>query len=364
LSVRVKVFTDGDRYKDGCVYYRTYLPAQTLMDQGHDNVTHHRTTDNVLWQDDITYSGYKIPRVKGWHNPECDVAVFQRPLLRDVADLIEWCSRNGVKTVVDMDDDFMKIPRANKAWENVQPDQSPIRNTDHLKRAIAACDLVTTTTPALARRYAPRKSVILPNYASSSWLNMPARPMPDVASLGWTGTMHTHPHDLESTRGALGKVLKDTRSRLHIVGDGEGVEEALQLDSATEVTKTGWVPLPHYHVKTNDIDVGVVPLHASAFNQGKSWLKGLEFATLGIPFVASNTQPYVQLHNDHGIGLIARNPREWYDLTKRLLTDMNYREDMGERWRDIVRDRMTIEHHAHRWLEAWESVAARRLVGV
>ena len=358
MSPVIKVITDGDKYKDGCVYYRTWLPAATLIEQGATNVTVERAVNNVIWQDDITYSGKRIPRVKGWKDPDCDVLVIQRPLLRDVADLIEWCSNNGVKTVVDMDDDFYKIPAANKAWKYVQPSESPIRNVDHLRRAIDACDLLTTTTPTLAQRYAPRKSVVLPNYVPEAWTRMPERPMPDVPSLGWTGTMLTHPKDLESTRGAVGRALADTGSNLHVVGDGEGVREALQLSPGTELTKTGWVPLPHYHVKMNDIDAGIVPLTASAFNQGKSWLKGLEFSALGIPFIVSNTQPYVELNRRFGLGLVARNPKDWYGHAVTLLRDDMLREDIGARAREAVKENLTMEGNAHRWLEAWESAAS------
>lgn len=364
-SPRIKVFTDGDDHKDGCVYYRTYLPAKTLIDQGATNVTYHRQMDDVIWQDDITYGGYKIPRVKGWANPGCDIAVFQRPLMRDVADLIELCHSVGVKTVVDMDDDFYKIPRENKAWKYVDPPQSPIRNTDHLKRAIAAADMVTVTTPALARRYAPHKAVVIPNYVPESWLRLPDRPWPDRPTLGWSGTMHTHPHDLESTKGAVGRALADTKSRLHIVGDGEGVREALDIDNTTTMTVSGWVPLLHYPVKMNDgMDVGIVPLSTSAFNQGKSSLKGLEMSALGIPFVASNTQPYVALNKFYELGLIARTPREWYDLTVRLLTDDALREDMGAQARETVGNGLTMEQNAFKWLGAWESLAAKSLVRV
>jgi glycosyltransferase involved in cell wall biosynthesis len=362
--MKVRVFMDGPLEMDGCVYYRMHLPGSTLQAAGYDVTTHRGVTD-VIWQDDVKLHPdgriLKDPRVKGWQDPDCDVAVFQRPLHRDTADLIEWCRDNGVRTVVDMDDDYLKIPQENKAWQHAQPHLNPIRNTDHLKRAIRACDLVTVTTPALARRYAPRKTVVLSNYVPASFLDRPERPLPSRVTVGWTGTLHTHPHDLESTKGAIGRAVSASGAQMHVVGDGEGVEEALAVPEGS-VTKTGWVPLPHYPDKMNEIDVGVVPLATSAFNQGKSWLKGLEFSALGIPFVSSNTQAYVQLANEHGLGVVARNPAEWERHVFRLATQDGYREDAGQRAREYVREHMTIEQHAVAWWDAWASVLDRQPV--
>lgn len=353
----VRVFTDGDPAKDGCSYYRTHLPGITLRDQGADVVVE-RSTQGVLWQDDFFSDGSRDPRVKGWAEPDCDIAVFQRPLHRDIADLVEACHESGVRTVVDIDDDFYKVPRENRAHPYVQPRTSELRNIDHLRRAIAAADLVTVTTPALARRYAPHKAVVLPNYVPASFTRFPVRPWPmGPVTVGWTGTIHTHPHDLESTKGGVARALVQTGSTMHVVGDGERVREALSLPDVVTLTTTGWVPLPLYPLKMNDIDVGIVPLHSSAFNHGKSWLKGLEMSALGIPFVASNTQPYVELHSVHGLGEIARTPAEWTELLVRLVTNVEYRDEVGERARETVAASLTIEQNAERWWDAWTHVS-------
>jgi glycosyltransferase involved in cell wall biosynthesis len=356
--MRIRVYTDGDPTKDGCAYYRTHLPGTTLADQGADVIVE-RGTAGVLWRDDVLVNGARDPRVQGWSDPDCDVAVFQRPVHRDVADLIEWCAADASRprTVVDLDDDLYKIPRENKAYRYVQPSLSPLRNTDHLRRAVRAADLVTVTTPALARRYARGRSVVLPNYVPASYLRLPPRPLPaGPVSVGWTGTLHTHPHDLESTKGGVATALLRTGAAMHVVGDGERVREALVLPDTVSLTTTGWVPLPLYTARMNEIDVGIVPLHASAFNQGKSWLKGLEMSALGIPFVASNTQPYVELHRAHGLGLIARSPHEWTEKLTLLIRDEDYRITHGEAARETVAASFTIEQNAERWLDAWTSV--------
>lgn len=357
---RVKVFTDGDPAKDGCAYYRTYLPGSTLANEGADVVVE-RGTRGVVWADDVLVSGKRDPRVRGWQDPDCDVAVFQRPLHRDVADLIEWCAAapGRPRTVVDLDDDLYRIPRDNAAYPYAQPSLSPLRNTDHLRRAIESCDLVTVTTPALAKRFARHKSVVLPNYVPESVLHLPPRPLPDgPVVLGWTGTRATHPHDLESTKGGVAAALTQEGGVLHVVGDGIGVQEALGVPDTVPFTKTGWVPLSLYPLRMSEIDVGIVPLHSCSFNHGKSWLKGLEFASVGVPFVASNTESYVRLQADHQLGLVARSPQSWTHHVARLLRDARYREHEGEVARHTVAAHLTIEQHVQRWWDAWTSTLA------
>jgi hypothetical protein len=42
----------------------------------------------------------------------------------------------------------------------------------------------------------------------------------------------------------------------------------------------------------NGIHVGLVPLTRGPFNEAKSYLKGLEYAAAGIPFIATPTEEY------------------------------------------------------------------------
>ena len=67
-----------------------------------------------------------------------------------------------------------------------------------------------------------------------------------------------------------------------------------------------------YTSSVAELGVGLVPLLDSAFNRAKSWLKGLEYAALGVPFVASPTPEYVKLAG-LGAGLLADDPFQVLD---------------------------------------------------
>lgn len=348
------MYTGGNPTTDACTRYRQVLPVAALAAQGHD-VALHEVVDGVVWQD---YAG--DPRVVNWE-PSSDIVVFQRPLSRDIADLIEIAATKCA-VVIDMDDDFYTVPRENKAWAQIQPDINPLANTDHLRRAINAAHLVTVTTPALARRYGKAKSVVVPNYVPASYLQVQAPVHP--LRIGWTGTMLTHPHDLESTRGAVAQALRSYPDvAFHVIGDGAGVREALELHNETECTIAGWVPFDDYPQHMAGLDVGIVPLQSSAFNHGKSWLKLLEFAALGVPAVGSNSAANVDFACQAGVSAIVRSPRQWQSALTQLLASVDLRQDVAGRGREVVKERFTIEGNATKWLDAWVNALADLRIG-
>jgi glycosyltransferase involved in cell wall biosynthesis len=195
----------------------------------------------------------------------------------------------------------------------------------------------------------------------------------------WTGSVATHPTDLQQAAAGFQKLVLHGPAECRIIGTGKGVASRLGLGpdevlvtephpddpegSVQTVTRpnplvhaTGeWVPIDDYPTliaKTGD--AGVVPLDYTPFNEGKSWLKGLEFAAAGRPFVASATEPYTLLRDDHGIGLIAKRPRDWIRQMTKLEADPEYAEGIAAAWLDTVRQYMTYEANAHRWAAVWE----------
>lgn len=101
-----------------------------------------------------------------------------------------------------------------------------------------------------------------------------------------------------------------------------------------------------------DIQVDGSVFAAAGFVSHNSALKGLEYAACGVPFVASPREEYVRLHERHGLGLLARRPRDWYRHLRALVDSPGMRQDMSGRGREVAEE-MTYERHAHLWAEAW-----------
>lgn len=337
--------------KNGCGTYRMILPAQALAAQGHDVTIAFDYTYQARWQPSAW--GDRIIEIV--EEVDADVVVLQRPLKRTLVELIDALQDRGVAVVVEIDDDFHSIHPRNPAWKNSNPLTDRDRNREWLKKACARADLVTVSTSALAKRYGAHERVaVLPNCVPDWYTRLSPGsytaenlPRPEGVLVGWSGSVVTHPDDLDATGGALAEI----DCGFHVIGTGLRVKDALGLK--VEPTATGWLPIEAYPEGLMQLDVGIVPLAAHEFNEAKSYLKGLEYAAVGVPFVASPTGEYRKLARE-GIGWTADSPAEWRWLVEELVKDTAHRRALSVAYREQVRDQFTIEKNAHRWWEAWE----------
>lgn len=346
---RIKVFP-ADR--GGCGFYRIIWPAEALKAQGADvQIVYDRDPDEhqvqcVWWHAD---DGERT--MLSAHVTDCDIAVLQRPLTDTLSNAVPILQRQGVKVVVEIDDDFEAIHPQNISYPLVHPKLSPRRNWDHLRRACEMADLVVVSTPALADVYGRHGRVaIVPNRIPESYLWMP-RVAHEGVIVGWSGSLETHPEDLQVMGGAIAQVTR-SGAPFHVVGTGRGVRRVLGLTEAPMAC--GWRPIEEYPLFLAELDVGVVPLKLDRFNEAKSWLKGLELSAMGTPFVASPTGEYRRLAR-LGAGVLAERPKDWARELKRLASDEGARLEAGE-WARQVAAGMTIEAHCGQWWDAWTSV--------
>lgn len=319
-----------------------------------------------------------------------DVAVFQRPQKSVSLDLIRALQKRGVAVVVEVDDDFTCIDWMNAAYCQVHPRwfrrgeleklkdkgvpfrvkqerQMPngmyywtedVRSCFDASNIVEACriaDLVTVSTPALAKRYGGHGRVrVLPNYIPKRYLTL--RHQSEYLRLGWPGSTQTHGGDLEVAGTAVRDVVDQTGITFIAMGGGATRK---QLDVPGMFLP--WVPTEYgYASMVSALNVGIAPLVDNAFNRAKSWLKGLEYAALGVAYVASPLPEYQRLNN-MGAGALAARPREWTRELRRLITDASYRAEQVQRNEAVARE-MTIEAHAWRWLEAWEDARVNRIM--
>lgn len=338
----------------GCGNNRLIWPARALQAQGAD-IRIDTTGPTVLW--DREWHGVAPPedaQVCGVRRPDADVVVMQRPGRWHWSPIIEALQGHGVRVIVDVDDDFAAIPRENAAAAAYDPRLSSFHNREWVARACELADLVTVTTPALAARYAGHGRVaVLPNLVPESYLSVEVER--DRLLLGWTGSVETHPHDLEVTGGGVHRALTVVRdAQFGVVGTGVGVSERLgcRVDRTT-----GWLPIEEYPSALAGLDVGIVPLHDSTFNRAKSALKMCEMAALGVVPVVSPTPDNLRMV-EAGIGVVAGSPQQWKKRLVRLLSSADLRAEMAARGRKVMAGQ-TYEGNCGRWLEAWASPLQR-----
>lgn len=349
----------------GCGYLRMIWPARALQAQGHDVVI-------VMPEGAVDAFGRKAPAngLRGQVNAhgqtvavtapkDADVIVLQRVTHRALSEAIPiWRSR-GIAVVVDVDDDLSAIHPSNPAWRALHPTMGkPGFSWQVAAQACRDATLVTTSTPALAERYAPHgRSVVLYNHIPAKHL---AIPHPDSPRIGWGGSVLSHPDDLQEVGASLSR-LTEAGHELCIVGPGDGVEKALRVRS--NWSASGGVDIFQWpHQLANDIGIGIAPLADTRFNAAKSWLKPLEYASLGIPCVMSPRVEYRRLHKA-GVGLLAHKPKDWESKLRQLAKDATRRVELSEAGRQLARE-LTIEGNCWKWLEAWHEAGRLERAGL
>lgn len=334
----------------GCGHYRCIWPARALAAQGAD--VDLRLPEDGSGLDGVFIEEDGIERLMSVTTaPDFDVVVLQRPLAAWRADLVPLLQAKGVRVVVEIDDDFTTIHPGNSSFRSTHPKVSPGWNRAHLARACSAADLVTVTTGHLARRYgAHGRVVVLPNHVPARYLQVDGGMADEPLTVAWTGSIDTHPTDLQVTRGAIGRTLPEIGARMAVVGTGKGVRHALRLE--TEPVAAGWVELDQYPEHMAQAHIGIVPLDDIAFNHAKSWLKMAEYAALGVPVIASPTSDNAALHG-LGVGVLAAKPKHWVHHL-RALANPDYRAEIAAGGRAAM-GRLTIEGNTDRWWDAWLS---------
>lgn len=318
----------------GCGHYRVLYPMRTLLAQGHDVRVIDETTGQLEDSDDV-------------------VVVFQRPMTRDVAtETIPFLRAHGVAVVVEMDDNLSRIHPHHAGWYYHQPQYDPTHNYEWLEESARQADLVTATTQSLLIHYAPHgRGVVIPNYLPDGFLTTTLVEHESPYRLGWAGQTATHPGDLD----VAVKAIRQVTNMPHWVFRTIGFEQTLK-DIGVRGECVPWLSMDEYPVGLREFSLGVVPLRQHIFNEGKSYLKGLEYAAAGVPFVASNTEPYRRLAK-MGAGVTANARNDWAVKLKMFASSASYRADM--RWQGLaaVQDQ-TYELNAWRFAEAWDLARA------
>ena len=359
-NLRVLVVT-GDQY--GCGFFRIREPYRVLKDDPniHVEIDHLNCRIPCTWNTQWKRTPDDPPVVAVGDVP-FDVVVFQRPLDQHIVCSIPLIQAKGVAVVVELDDDFWSIHRDNVAWKYVHENQHA--NIHFLAQACKMADLVTVSTEPLARAIPTNrhKVRVVRNCIPESYLSVVPDPELEWEAfggrliVGWSGRPDTHAGDLQEMGTGLVRAVRDSGAIFYGAGSAEtpficGFESG-------ETRATSWVELDRYAGMVAGIDVGVAPLQMSAFNEAKSYLKGMEYAAFGAPFVASPTSEY-RLLASKGAGDIAKSKHHWYKMLYRLCTDDVYRKERSEQGRAVVSE-MTYEKNGWRWAEAWEQAAKNR----
>jgi hypothetical protein len=315
---------------NGCAWYRCKLPSDELNKRG--------------WFTAVGFPGFNNTQgfgmlvegdkaVHGW-----DIIVLKLLMQREVLESIPKAQALGQKIIVDVDDWFDGLSEANRAFKATDPKENPDSNRELYAQIIMAADAVITSTPFLFEYYGKiRDNVFMVRNGidTGRW----TRKQPNTTrktKIGWVGATHWRSNDLEQLNNFFGKYLETRDVLFHHSGHSETAPLAHELLKVDEkrASKTYMASILSYPEILKPIDVGIIPLNNIEFNHAKSFIKGLEYAAAGIPFISSYSPEYQYLA-DAGVGRIAKNAKEWTYHLDELLDFHKRRDEIQENYANL-----------------------------
>jgi len=358
------------RDNGGCGWYRLAQPLQTaaLNDKTFE-VKHVEKGDP---EDDIAMKLL-------W----ADICITPRVFDEKFCNAIEGFQKLGKKVVVDWDDNFFKVDPLSPHYkdfgtENYSHDYAggkldiwkDGKNIDlaknragleRAKKAMAMADMVTTTTPILAKVFSEfnQNVKVLPNCVDLNlWNKLPFKDHKGIR-MGWSGG-YSHFEDWKILAQVLPEFLR-INSNVTLVLLGQKFDGTLKGIDPKRIEYRGWCPTPAYPYVSAilDLDFAVIPLVDSEFNNCKSALKWIEMASLEVPSVSSYCSPYAEmmdLVSDNGIFVENNSLSGWLIALNKMVEDHQHRRRMGVAARQTVERYFDIDKQWPMWVEAYREV--------
>jgi glycosyltransferase involved in cell wall biosynthesis len=161
---------------------------------------------------------------------------------------------------------------------------------------------------------------------------------------------------LEQLSGFFNSYIESRALTFHHAGHISTAPSAASLLGLTGTRHTcqGMQPITQLPKLFTNLDIGIVPLNNIPFNYAKSYLKGLEYAIAGIPFVCSYSPEYQSL-TASGVGRLANSANEWeYHLDELLDAEMWL--DEREYNRELVMENYSIDKRTDEWEKVFTAI--------
>ena len=298
-----------------------------------------------------------------------DLVIIDRLWRRDVTlqlvqELVNRIRLKGARIIYSLDDNYFDLPFDKIAW----PTREILSIVTFLLRQ---SDAVLVTTPALRQRlvdYNPNIHV-LPNQLDERLLVMRN---PDITSridqsrivIGYMGTF-THDEDFMLVLPALKVIHQRYPGRIEV--QVTGVISREETKKELQALPIRYVyPRPEEHEYplfmlwfTGHVrwDIAISPLQKTQFNNCKSDIKFLDYASIGAAGIYSQSPVYSStVHHQQDGWLAESSPDAWVEALETLIQDTPLRLSIARNATHYLYKQRLLAQHAPDWVEMIKSL--------
>lgn len=316
--------------------------------------------ENHPWQMDITQPEYRA-RILGEMDACCRVAnVVVMGMIHTPAGLnLMQSIREAYKlpVLVEMDDNILSTPTYNPASSAYDPDSA------FRKLCIAQlreADGMIVSTPYLKEIYSAFNDniYVVPNSIDFDlWGRLQRKNVKGKIVIGWAGGA-SHNDDLAIIEPVVEYIVaKYPKVEFKFV---HGISPNLRGKKGVKwVSKFARCDKYPQYIASQGFDIGVAPLVDNAFNRGKSNLRWLECAAIGVPCVASNVGNFKETIVDGKDGLLCDTADDFIRNLEILINNKEIRRELGRQAYARVYKDFNVDVTTEKYAEILEDVVTR-----
>jgi tetratricopeptide (TPR) repeat protein len=176
--------------------------------------------------------------------------------------------------------------------------------------------------------------------------------------IGWAGSAG-HTEDLRQIEPVLSALCnRFPQVTFCFMGNERQFDDVFSRLPAAQRSYTPPGTLDAYYTFLEGLDVGLAPLLPNPYNECRSDVKFVEYASRGVVPVLSAVTPYLQ-HVVHGeTGFLYRSPAELGQVLDRVVTDARLRARVASKAFAYVREARLESQHAEGRLQFYRSLAS------
>jgi glycosyltransferase involved in cell wall biosynthesis len=282
---------------------------------------------------------------------DADVVHIHRIATPELQELVDAARRNGVGIVWDNDDDVTAVPKSNPLYAKYGGFKSREMRAGVVKM-LRLADVVTTPSAVLADQYRELGATdarVLENFVPPVFEKVRPVKHSGITIAYLAALEHQVDYQQLGLRETLTRLLDEHRD-LRVMSIGLGL--GLTSDRYEHTQHVAFLELAR---ALSCADIGIAPLVDIPWNRARSNIKLKEYASAGLPWLASPVGPYRGMGEEQGGRLVPDDG--WHAALERLIANDRERRKLAKRAAKWVKSH-GVERHAHLWEQALRDAIA------